>query len=55
VAKLYSEFLDTFVIDTADCQSKTRIEELGIEVKVTNTIMLSLQDKIALAKTVLED
>ena len=55
VAKLYSEFLDTFVIDTADCQSKTRIEELGIEVKVTNTIMLSLQDKVALAKTVLED
>lgn len=55
VAKLYRDFLDTFVIDIADCQSKTRIEELGIEVKVTNTIMLSLQDKIALAKTVLED
>jgi len=55
VAELYRDFLDTFVIDIADCQSKTRIEELGIEVKVTNTIMLSLQDKIALAKTVLED
>jgi LPPG:FO 2-phospho-L-lactate transferase len=55
VAKLYRDFLDTFVIDIADCQSKTRIEELGIEVKVTNTIMLSLEDKIALAKTVLED
>lgn len=55
VAKLYRDFIDTFVIDIADCQSKTRIEELGIEVKVTNTIMLSLQDKVALAKTVLED
>ena len=55
VAELYRDFLDTFVIDIADCQSKTRIEELGIEVKVTNTIMLSLQDKVALAKTVLED
>jgi LPPG:FO 2-phospho-L-lactate transferase len=54
VAKLYSDFLDTFVLDTADAAEKDRIEKLGIEVKVTNTIMKSLQDKIELARTVLE-
>jgi len=54
VAKLYSDFLDTFILDTADTAEKDRIEKLGIEVKVTNTIMKSLQDKIELARTVLE-
>ena len=54
VAKLYSDFLDTFVLDVADAAEKDKIEKLGIEVKVTNTIMKSLEDKIELAKTVLE-
>jgi LPPG:FO 2-phospho-L-lactate transferase len=54
VAKLYADFIDTFVIDTADVAEKNRIEKLGIEVKVTNTIMRSLEDKIRLAKAVLE-
>jgi LPPG:FO 2-phospho-L-lactate transferase len=54
VAKLYSDFLDTFILDTADSAEKNRIEKLGIEVKVTNTIMKSLKDKIDLARTVLE-
>lgn len=55
VAELYRDFLDAFVIDTADSRDKTRIAELGVEVRITNTIMLSLEDKIALAKTVLEN
>jgi LPPG:FO 2-phospho-L-lactate transferase len=54
VAKLYLDFLDTFVLDMADAAEKGRIEKLGIEVKVTNTIMKSLEDKIKLAKAVLE-
>ena len=54
VAKLYLDFLDTFVLDMADAAEKGRIEKLGIEVKVTNTIMKSLEDKIELAKAVLE-
>lgn len=54
VAKLYSDFLDTFIIDTVDSEEKARIEELGVEVKVTNIIMRTLGDKIRLAKTVLE-
>ena len=55
VAKLYSDFLDTFIIDSKDAGLKNRIEQLGIKVKVTNTVMKSLEDKVALAKSVLED
>ena len=55
VAKLYSDFLDTFILDAVDSAEKEKIEKLGIEVKVTNTIMKSLQDKIELARTVLEN
>jgi LPPG:FO 2-phospho-L-lactate transferase len=54
VAKLYADFLDTFILDIADFAEKDKIEKLGIEVKVTNTIMRTLEDKIQLAKTVLE-
>ena len=54
VAKLYSDFLDTFIIDVVDSAEKDKIEKLGIEVKVTNTIMKRLEDKIELARTVLE-
>jgi LPPG:FO 2-phospho-L-lactate transferase len=54
VAKLYSDFLDTFILDVADAAEKDKIEKLGIGVKVTNTIMKNFQDKIELARTVLE-
>jgi LPPG:FO 2-phospho-L-lactate transferase len=54
VAKLYADFLDTFILDTADAAEKGRIEKLGIEVKVANTIMRTLEDKVRLAETVLE-
>jgi LPPG:FO 2-phospho-L-lactate transferase len=54
VAKLYSDFLDTFILDVADSAEKDEIEKLGIEVKVANTLMKNLETKIALAKTVLE-
>jgi LPPG:FO 2-phospho-L-lactate transferase len=54
VAKLYSDFLDTFILDAADSAEKDKIEALGIEVKVTNTLMKSLDVKVELARTVLE-
>ena len=55
VAKFYSDFLDDFVIDIKDKEEKNRIEKLGIEVKITNTVMKCLEDKVALAKIVLEN
>ena len=54
VAKLYADFLDTFIIDNVDSAEKRRIENLGIQVRVTNTIMKTLENKIQLAKVVLE-
>jgi len=55
VAQLYADFLDIFIIDSKDAAEKSRIENLGVKVKVTNTIMKSLEDKVALAKVVLEN
>ena len=54
VAKLYSDFLDVFIIDSADAAEKAFIEQLGLKVEVTNTLMRSLEDKIQLAKIALE-
>ena len=53
VAKFYSDFLDTFVLDAADVSLKERIEKLGLEVKVTNTLMNSFERKVDLARVVL--
>jgi LPPG:FO 2-phospho-L-lactate transferase len=55
VAQLYADFLDTFIIDNNDAAAKSSIENLGVKVKVTNTVMKSLEDKVALAKVVLDN
>lgn len=54
VANLYRDFLDAFVIDAKDSGLKDKIERLGIQVTVTDTVMKSLQDKVSLAKATLE-
>lgn len=54
VAKYYSDFLDAVIIDSRDTQHKQRIEKLGIMVTVTNTVMKTLDDKIALANIALK-
>ena len=54
VANYYSDFLDAIVIDSKDAPQKERIEKLGIAVTVTNTVMKTLDDKIALANAVLK-
>ncbi|MEM2789751.1 MAG: 2-phospho-L-lactate transferase CofD family protein, partial [Candidatus Bathyarchaeia archaeon] len=54
VAYLYRDFLNIFVLDQLDVGEKDRIERLGIKAILTNTIMRTLEDKINLAKTVLE-
>lgn len=53
VAKLYSDFLDVMVIDTADESLVAEIEALGMEVVVTDTIMSSMERKAELARTVI--
>lgn len=53
VALIYRDFLDHFVIDTVDRGMVEKIIEMGISVSVTNTIMRTMEDKIALAETAL--
>ena len=53
IAEYYGDFLDGLIIDTADARETRAIEKLGIKVKVTNTVMRSVQDRIDLAETTL--
>jgi len=54
VAKLYQDFLDAFIIDRMDEAEKEHIESLGVQTIATNTVMKTLEDKVQLAKVVLE-
>ncbi|MGB9937724.1 MAG: 2-phospho-L-lactate transferase [Methanobacterium sp.] len=53
VASLYSEFLDKFIIDVEDSDSKNKIEKLISEVIITNTNMKTIEDKVNLARCIL--
>lgn len=53
VARLLQGVVDQFVIDTRDKALKKDIEGLGMQVKVTNTVMAGLADKVALAQAVM--
>ncbi|HEU4759797.1 MAG TPA: 2-phospho-L-lactate transferase CofD family protein, partial [Dehalococcoidia bacterium] len=53
VARLYQDFLNVMVIDEADATLKPQIEALGLDVAVTDTIMASMDRKVALARAVL--
>jgi len=50
VAKMYSKFLDKFIIDLEDIAYKNKIERLIPEVVVTNTNMKNIGDKMMLAR-----
>jgi len=53
IAEIYREFLDKFIIDTVDEDSKKKIEKLISEVVTTNTNMKTMDDKVMLARSVL--
>jgi LPPG:FO 2-phospho-L-lactate transferase len=53
VAKFYEGFLDHLIIDRVDERLRTRIESLGVEVTVTDTVMKCIEDSIRLAKVVI--
>jgi LPPG:FO 2-phospho-L-lactate transferase len=54
IARLYEDFLDVLVIDNVDAELKPRIEALGVDAVVTDTIMDSMDKKAALARAVLK-
>ena len=53
VADLYKDFIDVFILDTVDENLKERIEAIGVQTVVTDTLMKTSEDKVRLAKVVL--
>jgi LPPG:FO 2-phospho-L-lactate transferase len=53
IARLYRDFLDLFVLDRRDADLAPRVEALGIETLVTNTIMSTPARSRALAAAIL--
>ena len=53
VARAYRDIVDVLVIDHQDEGMAERVAETGVRPVVTNTIMVTLQDRIDLAQTVL--
>ncbi len=54
VAKLYADFLDVFVMDEVDASLVHDVEKLGIKAVTTNTLMKTKDDRVRLAKFVLD-
>jgi LPPG:FO 2-phospho-L-lactate transferase len=52
VARIYAELLDWFVIDTSDAALAPAIEELGMRVHVTDTIMSDPAKRANLAREI---
>ena len=53
VAKIYEGFLDHYIINTTDNKYKNSIEEFTDKVSVTNIILKTMDEKIELAKMIL--
>jgi len=53
VARHYGGLLAGFVLDSADAALAGEVEALGMEVLVTDTVMHTLEDRIALARAAL--
>jgi LPPG:FO 2-phospho-L-lactate transferase len=54
VAEFYADFLNGFIVDRIDQDQGTRIQSLGLEVLTTNIIMNTPDDKVMLAKEILD-
>jgi LPPG:FO 2-phospho-L-lactate transferase len=54
VAQIYSDIADVFILDVQDESAKPEIENLGLKVCVTDTVMSGLGEKVRLAKFTLE-
>lgn len=50
IAKLYKEYLGTFIIDNADAKESAEFEELGINLKITDILITEDERKIELAR-----
>ena len=53
VAEIYRPFISSFIMDYADAEDLERVKGLGVRAVVTDTIMASLERKMALARSAL--
>jgi LPPG:FO 2-phospho-L-lactate transferase len=53
VAKVYADFLDILICDTRDARAAEALQQTGLRVQCTQTIMRSAEDKAALAREAL--
>lgn len=53
VAKHYKGRIDGFVLDQRDAALQSEVEDMGMKTLVVNTMMITLEDRIALADAVL--
>ncbi|MDE0052798.1 MAG: 2-phospho-L-lactate transferase [Gammaproteobacteria bacterium] len=53
VARHYRDLITGFVLDECDASRESEVADLGLATTVTQTVMLSLDDRIALARDVL--
>ena len=54
VADYYRDFLDLLVVDSQDAPAAEELRKTGVRVHCTPTIMRKEEDRVALAKSVLE-
>jgi len=54
VAEHYRSFLDGFILDRVDAGLVAEVESLGMRTRVINTVMVTLEDRIELARECLD-
>jgi LPPG:FO 2-phospho-L-lactate transferase len=55
VARLYADFVRTFVLDEVDRAQAVAVEKLGIRPVVTNTVMRGLRERKSLARVIVRE
>lgn len=55
VARLYSDFVGTFVLDEVDQKQAAEVEKFNIRAVVTNTVMRGLRERKSLARVVVRE
>lgn len=55
VARLYADFVSTFVLDEVDRKQAVLVEKLGIRPVVTNTVMRGLRERKSLARVIVRE
>jgi LPPG:FO 2-phospho-L-lactate transferase len=54
IARYYGSWVDGFILDEADRALEGEVQALGLATVVTQTVMVSLDDRVALARDALQ-